>query len=85
VISEWAKGRNGDRAMPMPTIGRAKNSSRRVYRPFAPSPFRRLAVSPTRPLHSSGLKQTVMFMEVDFQAIKVEELKSRLGELRRFL
>jgi hypothetical protein len=24
-------------------------------------------------------------MEVDFQAIKVEELKSRLGELRRYL
>jgi hypothetical protein len=25
------------------------------------------------------------FMEVDFQAIKLEELKSRLGELRRYL
>jgi len=49
------------------------------------SPIRPFAHSPTRPLHSLGLKQTVWSMEVDFQAIKVEELKSRLGELRRFL
>jgi hypothetical protein len=37
------------------------------------------------PLHSFGLEQTVSSMEVDFQAIKVEDLKSRLGELRRYL
>ena len=30
-------------------------------------------------------RQIGSFMEVDFQAIKLEELKSRLGELRRYL
>ena len=55
--------------------------------------LRRIALSLIRPLASSPIplytpvlwRQINGFMEVDFQAIKLEELKSRLGELRRYL
>jgi hypothetical protein len=40
----------------------------------------------TLPLYTPLLWRHINpFMEVDFQAIKLEELKSRLGELRRYL
>src|ERR1700751_5227648 len=48
-------------------------------------PLHRFASSPL-PLYTPLLwRQINRFMEVDFQAIKLEELKSRLGELRRYL
>jgi hypothetical protein len=54
----------------------------------APSPYRPFAVSLPHPLalYTPSLSRHITpFMEVDFQAIKLEELKSRLGELRRYL
>jgi hypothetical protein len=49
------------------------------------APLRRFA-SPPIPLYTPLLWRHIdRFMEVDFQAIKLEELKSRLGELRRYL
>jgi len=60
----------------------------RPIRPFAHSPVRPFARSPSAPLalYTPALsRQISCFMEVDFQAIKLEELKSRLGELRRYL
>jgi hypothetical protein len=75
---------------PAPPALRA--SSRRVthspLRPFALSPHRPFAATPHPhlPLYTPFLwRQSTHSMEVDFQAIKVEELKSRLGELRRYL
>jgi hypothetical protein len=41
---------------------------------------------PSSPLYTPFVwKHSTGSMEVDFQAIKVEDLKSRLGELRRYL
>jgi hypothetical protein len=54
-------------------------------RPFAVSPIRRFASSPLALYTPSLSRHITTFMEVDFQAIKLEELKSRLGELRRYL
>jgi hypothetical protein len=51
----------------------------------APSPFRPFAPSPLALYTPSLSRHITPFMEVDFQAIKLEELKSRLGELRRYL
>jgi hypothetical protein len=69
-----------------PSHRRAKFFALPIWAPFHP-----FAVSPIRAFAPSALytpslwRQITHPMEVDFQAIKVEELKSRLGELRRYL
>jgi len=76
----------------LPTVGAPFDAfdpiAHSPYRRIAVSPYRRVAVSPIRrvALYTPSLSRQInRFMEVDFQAIKLEELKSRLGELRRYL
>jgi hypothetical protein len=75
-----------NRSVPLEYKTRMSGSSsyrRTPLRRFAHSPFRFLA---PLALYTPSLSRHITpFMEVDFQAIKLEELKSRLGELRRYL
>ena len=72
--------------MDVPTLGycvhcvHSVHSAHTPRRLFSPTPH------PHLPLYTPYLwRHSIHSMEVDFQAIKVEELKSRLGELRRYL